>query len=79
VQEDKRTRRAATHALKGKRGVYFGALNDHIPTDLYDGDKLKHGMIVYGPAVVEQENTTVVIFPGQTLRVNRFGDYLLQL
>jgi N-methylhydantoinase A len=79
VQEYNRTRRAATHALKGKRDVYFGALNGYHPTDLYDGSKLKHGMIVHGSAVVEQENTTVVIFPGQTLRVNRFGDYLLQL
>jgi hypothetical protein len=36
-------------------------------------------MAAEGPCVIEQENTTVVLFPGQTLDVNRFGDYVIEI
>jgi N-methylhydantoinase A/oxoprolinase/acetone carboxylase beta subunit len=36
-------------------------------------------MNVPGPAVVEQANTTIVVFPGQQLEVNKFGDFELNL
>lgn len=66
-------------ASKGTRAVYFAALEGYRQTELYDGARLRYGMIVKGPAVVEEENTTVVVFPGQSLGVNRFGDYILQI
>jgi N-methylhydantoinase A len=79
VQEYARTRKSAAIARKTQREVYFSTLQGYVPTDIYDGSKLTHGMMVRGPAVVEQENTTIVVFPEQTLRVNRFGDYILSL
>jgi N-methylhydantoinase A/oxoprolinase/acetone carboxylase beta subunit len=36
-------------------------------------------MTVSGPAVVEQINTTIVVFPGQSLDVNEYGDFVLDL
>ena len=36
-------------------------------------------MTVTGPAVVEQATTTVVVFQGQRLEVNEFGDFVLEL
>lgn len=65
-------------ALKGTRDVYFGDQKEYIPTNIYDGGRLRHGMVAEGPAIVEEENTTIVVFPGHALGVNRFGDYILE-
>lgn len=77
--ERPRSGEPASVASKGTRSVYFGDINAYRETKLYDGDRLDHGMTVTGPAVVEQENTTVVVFPGQKLTVNKFGDFELEL
>ena len=66
-------------AKKGTRRVYFGDINDYRETNIYDGDALVQGMEVKGPAVVEQQNTTIVVFPGQSMSVNKFGDFVLAL
>ncbi len=66
-------------AQKGTRRVYFGDINDYRETNIYDGDRLERGMMVTGPAVVEQQNTTIVVFPGQKLEVSEFGDFVLAL
>ena len=66
-------------AKKGTRRVYFGDINDYRETNIYDGDALVQGMEVKGPAVVEQQNTTIVVFPGQSISVNKFGDFVLAL
>ena len=63
---------------KAQRPVYFGALEGYVSSDIFDGDRLQHGMRVPGPAVVEQENTTIVVSPGHQLKVNRYGDFVLQ-
>ena len=66
-------------AKKAARKVYFGDIDDYRETDIYDGDLLERGMTVAGPAVVEQTNTTIVVFPGQKLAVNEYGDFVLDL
>jgi len=67
----------AALALKAERQVLFD--RTFVPTRCYDGDALRHGMTVEGPAVIEQENTTVVLFGRQRLRVNGFGDFVVSL
>ncbi|NNL85800.1 MAG: hydantoinase/oxoprolinase family protein [Myxococcales bacterium] len=74
-----RTIQPVTAAKKGVRDVYFGDINSYRKTDIYDGDALEYGMTVEGPAVVEQATTTVVVFQGQQLEVNEFGDFVLAL
>jgi N-methylhydantoinase A len=66
-------------AIKNKRRVFFSDIQDFRDTDIYDGDALQYGMTVSGPAVIEQTNTTVVVFPGQTLEVNKFDDFVIEL
>jgi N-methylhydantoinase A len=75
----KRTRKSVTQAEKGTRMVYFRSYGKYRKTKLYDGDKIQHGMIVTGPAIVEQANSTIVVPPKQTLKVNRFGDFVLEI
>ena len=77
--QQKRTRKGAEIALKGRRDVYFGEYGKYRKTKLYDGNLLQFGMTVDGPAVIEQENTTIVVFPKQTLKVNRYGDFVLTI
>ncbi len=52
----------------GSRQVWF---DDEAPveTPVYDRDNLKHGMSITGPAIVEQLDTTTVLFPGDQLHV----------
>lgn len=44
-------------------------------TPVYDGDKLATGNVIRGPAVVETADTTVVVHPGTTLRVDALDNF----
>jgi N-methylhydantoinase A/oxoprolinase/acetone carboxylase beta subunit len=46
-------------AIKGKRNVYFDG--EWVNTNIYDMDRLQVGNVVYGPAIIEAKDTTVVI------------------
>jgi len=79
VKEQKGVHGSAVTARKSKRPVYFGDAKAHRPTDVYDGRKLLPGMEIVGPAIVEQENTTVALGTNQALTVNKVGDFYLTL
>jgi N-methylhydantoinase A len=66
-------------APTGRRDVYWGELGEAVATSLYWGPDLAPGARVEGPAVAEFPNTTVVARPGQGLRVDGFGNLLLEL
>ncbi|MSQ92640.1 MAG: hydantoinase/oxoprolinase family protein [Gammaproteobacteria bacterium] len=72
-----RTRRPVKTAQKDTREVYFGEYGSYRRTCIYDGNRLQHGMVLAGPAVIETENMTIVVFLKQTLKVNRYGDFIL--
>ena len=44
-------------------------------TPVYDGAKLAVGNVLRGPAIVETADTTVVVHPGTTLRVDALGNF----
>jgi len=44
-------------------------------TPVYDGAKLAVGNALRGPAIVETSDTTVVVHPGTTLRVDPLGNF----
>ena len=77
--ESKETSASLNDALKGERPVFFGDINDYRETPVYDGDGISKGLVVKGPAVVEQVTTTIVVFPGQSLEANSFGDFVLNV
>lgn len=49
-------------AFKGQRSAYFKEAK-FTPTDTYDFAKLKPGNIIEGPAIIEAEETTIVVPP----------------
>lgn len=61
----------STAALKGERRVYIDG--QYRSTTLYDRSKLKPNNTLQGPAIIEQFDSTTLINPGQTVRVD---DYL---
>jgi N-methylhydantoinase A len=50
-------------ARKGKRDVYFEEERDFIPTSIYDFDRIKPGMEIPGPGIIETPVTTIVVNP----------------
>jgi N-methylhydantoinase A len=66
-------------ALKSKRKAYFEALGGFTDTAVYDGNKLSYGMLINGPAIIEEPLTTVVLIPGSTATVNKVGSYVIEL
>jgi N-methylhydantoinase A len=62
----------AGRASKGKRSVYFAEAGGYEPVAVYDAERLRPGNELDGPAVIEAEDTTVFVHPGQRLRVDGF-------
>jgi len=60
-------------ALKGQREVDFDA-DGVLPADIYDRDKFSAAMEFDGPAIIEESGSTTVVFPGQTARVDDYGN-----
>ena len=42
---------------------------------MFDGEKLAIGNRIKGPAIVETADTTVVVHPGRTLRLDALGNF----
>jgi N-methylhydantoinase A len=52
--------------VKGRRDAYFfGSSEGFVNCPVYDYDRLGAGAVIEGPAIVEQENSTIVIPPAR--------------
>ncbi len=63
-------------ALDGERQVYFDGV--YVATAVYDRSKLSPGDIVKGPAIVEQPDSTLAVWPSQTARVDAYANLVLE-
>ncbi|MCO5106265.1 MAG: hydantoinase/oxoprolinase family protein [Burkholderiaceae bacterium] len=68
----------AAHALKGSRAVFQPDVGEFRETPVYDGDRLRHGNRLQGPAIVEKVTTTVFVPAGFGLAVDALGGFLLE-
>ncbi|MCY4488526.1 MAG: hydantoinase/oxoprolinase family protein [Deltaproteobacteria bacterium] len=62
-------------SLTGRRNAFFDDGFREVP--VHDGHRLAAGANVRGPAIVEQETTTVVLPPGFQLTCDVYGNYLV--
>jgi N-methylhydantoinase A len=69
----------AASALKGSRPAYFHEAGGFVPTAVYDRHRLGVGDELAGPAVVEEEGSTLVMGPGGSARVAPSGNLVLTL
>jgi len=58
------------------RQVYFGGWRE---TAIHDRNRLEPGMVLHGPAIVEQADTTIVIEPDMNARVDAYGNLLVEI
>lgn len=66
-------------ALKKKRKVYIPLKNAFEEVSVYDGDSLRHGNKVEGPAIIEQVNTTTFVTPEYNVLCDQYGSYTMYL
>lgn len=66
-----------TAARKGTRKAYFAESKKFLQTEVYDGHSLRSRNLLHGPAVVELTTTTIVVRPGQSLRVDPFRNFVI--
>ena len=69
----------AAAALKGRRPAYFSETGGFTETAVYDRYRLGVGDEIQGPAVLEEEGSTLVVGPGATARVASTGNVILTL
>jgi N-methylhydantoinase A len=58
--------------LREPRAIWWSGLK-HTP--VFDGEQLVAGNAIRGPAIVETPDTTVVVHPRRTLRVDALGNF----
>jgi N-methylhydantoinase A len=68
----------AEDALRERRPVFFEELGDFTETPIYDRLKLLPGATFVGPAVIEQTDTTVLVPPGASARVDSYVNVVIE-
>jgi len=66
-------------ALKTERSIFWEEYNQFVKTPIYDGDKLRYGNHVLGHAIIEERTTTVVIPPKYKIKVDQYGNYIMEI
>ena len=64
---------SADDAVKGRRAVDFDT-DGICDTVIYDRSRLDAQVTFKGPAIIEEAGSTTVVFPGQTVRVDDYGN-----
>jgi N-methylhydantoinase A len=64
-------------ALKGRRPVHFDV--EPVPTPVYDGDLLRPGHFIQGPAIIEQWGTTVAVLAGHECLIDAYGNLIVEV
>lgn len=64
-------------ARKGCRPVFLPEREAFADTEVYDGDALRHGHSIRGPALIESVNTTILVPSGFDLVIDAFGTAVL--
>lgn len=60
----------AEDTLKGTRNAYFPETDAFLQTPVYDRYRMKPGMSLIGPAIIEERESTVVIGPDAVCRID---------
>lgn len=66
-------------AFKKKRKVYLPVKKRFQEVSVYDGDRLRYGNKIEGPAIIEQVNTTTFVSPEFSVVCDAYGSFTLYL
>ncbi len=59
------------------RKVFFE--DEFIKTPIYIRDKMVPECFLKGPAVIEEANSTTLVFPNQSIRINEYGNLIINI
>ena len=62
-------------AVLGRRDIWWAERRRTVSTPVYDGERLVPGNRIEGPTVIETSQTTVVVPPGRSVSVDRYGNF----
>ncbi len=71
-------RAGETPAAKEHRPVFFAEAGDYVDCPIHDRTALPAGTLLRGPVVVEQFDSTTVVHPGFTVRVDDVGNLVIE-
>lgn len=71
------TDRSIEDAIIEMRPVYFENAG-WVDTTVYERELLGPDMEIEGPAIVEEATTSTVVYPGQSLTVDKYGNLIIQ-
>ena len=77
VKEDAYAGENPEAAVIGTRKVY-GDGGEALDYTLYDREKLHNGNIVYGPAIIEQMDSTTIVFPNRKATVDKYLNMMIE-
>jgi N-methylhydantoinase A len=63
----------AVDSAIGERDVHFTTADGFVTAQVHDGDRLRAGQTLTGPAIIQRFGDTVVLPPGTSLAVDNFG------
>lgn len=66
-------------AFKRRRQAYFAEAGGFVDAPTYDRYRLGAGMVIAGPAIIEERESTIVLRPGMSAIVDQYGNARLQL
>ena len=66
-------------AYKGKRKIYLPVEKKFSDIPVYDGHRLRFGNKVEGPAIIEQVNTTTLVFSDYSVLCDQYGSYTMYI
>jgi N-methylhydantoinase A len=68
----------AADAIAGTRKVWIPEAGGMTDCPLYDREKLEPGHTIDGPAIINQMDSTTLVLPGQTARVDSFLNLIIE-
>jgi N-methylhydantoinase A len=77
LERQPRAKPAAAHALKGRRAAYLPERGKFGSVPVYDGERLRHGNRIAGPAIIESVNTSIVVPTGYVAEYDALGNCMV--
>ncbi|MEJ2122296.1 MAG: hypothetical protein P8Z76_16665 [Alphaproteobacteria bacterium] len=78
IAREARVDTKADCARKGVRPAFLPGAGDFRDVTVYDGDMLRYGHRIEGPAIIEQVNTTVLLPGGYILGCDELGSFVME-
>ncbi|MDA4136584.1 MAG: hydantoinase/oxoprolinase family protein [Thaumarchaeota archaeon] len=70
--------RSKNPVSKETRSVFFPGRHGSLKTEVYDRALMAPGVKIRGPAIIEEISSTTVVYPKQSLVVDRYGNLLIE-